>query len=122
MNQKFIQKSITTSLMAGLIAFSNIHANAMGFQKNINVNGSVSQNGLVVSDEAFYKMLDHTKPTKIALTFGMPDRITTLNNANGSQQGVIWTYKKAIKKGTANLDANFVFVAGQFKFVTLSDD
>ena len=118
MNQKFIQKTLLSSLMIGLLAFSNINANAMGFQKNINDNGTVSLNGLVVSDVAFYEMLDNAN--KVSLKFGMPDSISTLKNADGNQEGVIWTYKNSVKKGPAILDANFVFVAGEFKYVTLS--
>ena len=118
MNQKFIQKTLLSSLMIGLLAFSNINANAMGFQKNINDNGTVSLNGLVVSDVAFYEMLDNAN--KVSLKFGMPDSISTLKNANGNQEGVIWTYKNAVKKETTILDANFVFIAGVFKYVTLS--
>jgi hypothetical protein len=107
--------------MIGLLTFGSFNVSAMGFQKNINDNGSVNQNGLVVSDVAFYKMLDNTNPNKVSLKFGMPDTITTLKNAHGKQQGVVWTYKNAVKKDAANLDANFVFVAGQFKYVTLTN-
>ncbi len=121
MNQKFIQKTLLSSLMICLLAFSNINANAMGFQKNINSNGSVSLNGLVVSDVAFYEMLGNEKINKVSTKFGMPDSITTLKNARGNQEGVIWTYKNAVKKDTENLNANFVFVAGEFKYVTLSN-
>lgn len=119
MNQKFIQKTLLSSLMIGLLAFSIINANAMGFQKNINDNGTVSLNGLVVSDVAFYEMLNNAT-NKVSLKFGMPDSISTLKNANGNQEGVIWTYKNAVKKDSVNLDANFVFIAGVFKYVTLS--
>ena len=121
MNQKFMQQKLLNTLMIGLLAFSSFNASAMGFQKNINENGTVNHNGLVVSDLAFYKMLDNTNPNKVSLKFGMPDTITTLKNADGKKQGVVWTYKNAVKKDTANLDANFVFVAGQFKYVTLSN-
>jgi hypothetical protein len=121
MNQKFIQKQLLSSLMIGLLTFSSINASAMGFQKNINHNGTVNHNGLVVSDVTFYKMLDKSNPNKVSLTFGMPDTISTLKDANGEQKGVVWTYKNAVKKEAANLDANFVFVAGQFKYVTLSN-
>jgi len=121
MNQKFIQQKLLSSLMIGLLAFSSFNANAMGFQKNINENGTVNHNGLVVSDVAFYNMLDNTNPNKVSLKFGIPDTIATLKNADGNKQGVVWTYKNAVKKDAANLDANFVFVAGQFKYVTLTN-
>jgi hypothetical protein len=121
MNQKFIQQKLLSSLLIGLFAFSSFNANAMGFQKNINENGTVNHNGLVVSDVAFYNMLDNTNPNKVSLKFGIPDTIATLKNADGNKQGVVWTYKNAVKKDAANLDANFVFVAGQFKYVTLTN-
>ena len=121
MNQKFIKKQLVSSLMIGLFAFSSINASAMGFQKNIDDNGTVNLNGLVVSDVAFYQMLENTSPDKVSLKFGIPDSMTTLKAANGEKQGVVWTYKNAVKKDAANLDANFVFVAGQFKYVTLSN-
>jgi len=121
MNQKFIQSTVLGSIMIGTLAFSNFSANATGFQKNINKNGSINHNGLVVSDVTFYEMLNKTSTDKVAMKFGMPDTITTLKSADGSQEGVVWIYKDAVKKDTANLDANFVFVAGEFKYVTLSD-
>lgn len=121
MNQKFIQNTLLSSLMIGLVAFSNINANAMGFQKNINNNGTVSLNGLVVSDVAFYEMLDNATTEQVSLQFGIPDATSTLKSADGNKEGVIWTYINAVKKDTANLDANFVFVAGEFKYVTLSN-
>jgi hypothetical protein len=115
MNQKFIQSAVLGSLMFGAVIFGQFNANATGFNKNVN------NNGKVVSANQFYDMLDQTKASEIAIRFGMPDTITTLNDANGNQAGVVWTYKNAVDKDSEKLNANFVFVAGEFKYVTLSN-
>jgi hypothetical protein len=114
MNQKFIQSAILGSLMFGVLVFGNFDANANGFHKKANKNGEV------VSANQFYAMLDHTSDKEVAVTFGLPDTISTLKDADGSQAGVVWTYKNAVAKDSKELDANFVFVAGKFKYVTLS--
>ncbi|MDG1097555.1 MAG: hypothetical protein P8N23_08145 [Methylophilaceae bacterium] len=43
-------------------------------------------------------MLDKTNSNKVSLKSGIPDIITTLKNADGNKQGVVWTYKNAVKK------------------------
>jgi hypothetical protein len=116
MNQKFIQSAVLGILMFGVLAFGQFNANATGFNKKVN------NNGKVVSANQFYDMLDHTEPSNIAIKFGMPDTITTLNDANGAQAGVVWTYSNAVSKDSKNLNANFVYVAGEFKYVTLSNN
>lgn len=115
MNQKFIQSAVLGSLMFGVLVFGQFDANATGFNKNVN------NNGKVVSANQFYDMLDHTSSQEVAVTFGFPDTIATLKDADGSQAGVVWTYKNAVSKDSKELDANFVFVAGEFKYVTLSN-
>ena len=115
MNQKFIQSAVLGSLMFGVLVFGNFNANANGFHKNANKNGEV------VSANQFYNMLDHTSSEKVAVTFGLPDTISTLKDADGTQAGVVWTYKNAVERDSKELDANFVFVAGKFKYVTLSN-
>lgn len=115
MNQKFIQSAVLGSLMFGVLVFGQFNANATGFNKNVN------NNGKVVSANQFYDMLDHTNASEVAVKFGMPDTITTLNDAKGDLAGVVWTYKNAVTKDSKELDANFVFVAGEFKYVTLSN-
>ena len=114
MNQKFIQSAVLGSLMFGVLAFGQYNANATGFNKKVN------NNDQVLSANQFYHMLDQTKSTEVAVKFGMPDTITTLKDATGSQAGVVWTYKDAVTKESKTLDANFMFVAGKFKYVTLS--
>jgi hypothetical protein len=115
MNQKFIQSAVLGSVMFGVIIFGNFDANANGFNKK------PTNNGEVISANQFYNMLDNTESTDVAVKFGIPDTITTLKDADGDQAGVVWTYKEAVSKDSEKLDANFVFVAGQFKYVTLSN-
>lgn len=115
MNQKFIQSAVLGGLMFGVLAFGQFNANATGFNKNVN------NNGKVVSANQFYDILDHTKASEVAAKFGMPDIITTLNDAKGEMAGVVWTYKNAVTKDSKELNANLVFVAGEFKYVTLSN-
>lgn len=115
MNQKFIQSAVLGSLMLGVLVFGNFNANATGFNKTIN------NNGKVISSNQFYEILDKTEANEVAKTFGMPDTITTLKNADGELAGVVWTYQKAVSKQNLELDANFVYVEGVFKYVTLSN-
>ncbi len=112
MNQKFIQSAVLSGLMFGVIAFGNFSANAKDVDNN---------NDKVVSTNEFYKILDETKPNEVAKIFGRPDKIATLNDAEGDQAGVVWTYEKVVSKKNKILDASFVFVAGEFKYVTLSN-
>lgn len=115
MNQKFIQSAVLGSIMVGVLAFSNFSANAKGFNKNIN------NNGKPISTNQFYDILNKTEKEDVAKTFGKPDSITTLRNDDGELAGVIWTYQDAVSKKSGKFDANFVYVAGQFKYVTLSN-
>lgn len=115
MDQKFIQSAVLGSIMVGVLAFSNFNANANGFNKNIN------NNGKSLSSNQFYDILNKTEKEDVAKTFGKPDSITTLRNDDGELAGVIWTYENAVSKKDQKLDANFVYVAGQFKYVTLSN-
>ena len=115
MNQKFIQSTVLGSLMFGVIAFGHFNANATGFNKTI------KNNGTAVTANQFYETLNNSKSTDVAVKFGMPDTISTLKGADGNQAGVVWTYKDAVTKDSEKLDANFMFVAGEFKYVTLSN-
>ena len=115
MNQKFIQSVVLGSIMFGVLALGNFNANATGFNKNINKNGNT------ISSSQLYDILNKTEAEDIAKTFGTPDKITTLRNDSGELAGVIWTYQNAVSKQDEKLDANFVYVAGQFKYVTLSN-
>lgn len=119
MNQKFISRkvaesAILVSLLAGLLAFGNFKANAAGF------NSKAPNHGNVLSTGKFYNQLEKTKPTNIAKTFGMPDEIRTLKSTHGDTIGVVWVYRDAVAKEQNTMDANFVLVAGDFKYVTLA--
>lgn len=115
MNQKFIQSTVLGSIMVAAFVFSNFSANANGFNKNIN------NNGKSISTNQFYDILNKTEKEDVAKTFGKPDSISTLRNDSGELAGVIWTYQDAVSKKEVKFDANFVYVAGQFKYVTLSN-
>ena len=115
MNHKFIQSAALGSIMIGVLAFSNFNANANGFNKNIN------KNGKSISTNQFYDILNKTENEDVSKTFGKPDSITTLRNDEGELAGVIWTYQDAVFTKGEELDANFVYVAGQFKYVSLTN-
>jgi len=124
MNQKFIEnllmggKLIHSMFLAGLLfsllTFGNYYAHATGF------NQAIDQSGPVVSSNQFYDMLNHTKPKEVALTFGTPDKIARLEDFEGKVTGVIWTYQNAVSQKNEIMDANFVLVDGEFKYVTLT--
>lgn len=115
MNQKFIQSTLLGSILAGVLTFGNFSANATGFKT------PVTNNGQAISANQLYDLLNKTEPSKVAKTFGMPDKISSLNSAEGNLEGVIWTYKDAVSDQNKKLDANLVFVHGEFKYVTLSN-
>lgn len=114
MDQKFISSIFLGGLFFSLLTFGNFYANAKGFNKNNN-------EGRVISTNEFYNILDKTEPNEVAKAFGQPDKVITLKDADGDQAGVVWTYESAVSKKNKRLDANFVFVAGEFKYVTLSN-
>jgi len=119
MNQKFISSKIVesvvlVSLLAGLLAFGNFKANAAGF------NSKAPNHGNVLSTGKFYNQLEKTKPANIAKTFGMPDEIRALKSMEGDTIGVVWVYRDAVAEEQNTMDANFVLVKGNFKYVTLS--
>ncbi len=114
MNQKFIQSTLLSGLLVGMLAFGNFSVNAAGFNKN-NVN-----NGKVYSKTDFYKTLKSTQANEFASTFGMPDNIITLRDLEGDTTGVVWVYRDSVVANNEKLDANFVLVKGQLKYVTLT--
>ncbi|MEE9332361.1 MAG: hypothetical protein V3U89_09045 [Methylophilaceae bacterium] len=114
MNQKFIQSAFLGGLLVSSIAFGSFYVNAEGN------NNKVHNNGEAISANQFYDMLNKTKPNEVSLTFGAPDNITTLKDLAGDQTGVVWTYKNAVSKDNTILDANFMLVKGEFKYLTLS--
>lgn len=115
MNQKFIQSTLLGSILIGVLTFGNFSANATGFKT------PVTNNGQAITANQFYGLLNKTAPTEVAKTFGMPDKISSLNGAEGNLEGVIWTYEDAVAEKNEKLDANLVFIHGEFKYVTLSN-
>ncbi len=114
MNQKFIQSTLLGGLLVGLLAFGNFSANAAGFNKNI------ANNGEVYSKTDFYKILKNTKVSDFANTFGTPDNIVTIRDLSGDVTGVVWVYRDSVASKNKKLDANFMLVKGQLKYVTLT--
>ncbi len=114
MNQKFIQSVVLSSLLVGSLTFANFNAIAAGFNKK------VSSHGDIMTSEQFYQKLENTEPGALAKTFGMPDNISTLRSLHGDSIGVVWVYRDAVSAKTQTMDANFVLVKGDFKYVTLS--
>lgn len=110
MNQKFIRNIVMSSIVLGATAMA---ANATGF------NNSVT--GKALPSEKFYEIVGKTKPNQVAVNFGTPDKIATMRDTSGKVSGVVWTYKDAVASEDKKLDANFVLVNGQFKYVTLSN-
>ncbi len=114
MNQKFIQSAILGSALFLALAFGNFSVNAKDFKATVDFK---TDN---ISANQFYNLLDKTETGEVAKTFGSPDKMATLIGADGDQAGVVWVYEKAVSQKNEKLDANFVFVAGEFKYVTLS--
>lgn len=114
MSQKFIQSTLLGGALLAALTFGNFNANAKGFDTIVDLKKES------ISANQFYSLLNKTEADKVVKIFGAPDKMATLTNAEGSQKGVVWTYKKAVSQKNEKLDANFVFVAGEFKYVTLS--
>jgi len=114
MNQKFIQSTLLGGALFTALTFGNFSANAKGFKTIVDLEKES------ISANQFYDLLNKTESTEVVKIFGAPDKMTTLKNGEGSQEGVVWTYTKAVSQKNEKLDANFVFVAGEFKYVTLS--
>ncbi|MES2182415.1 MAG: hypothetical protein V4493_09995 [Pseudomonadota bacterium] len=115
MKRALLGKLIISSLVASSLIVGTISANASGFNKNS------ANDGKVMSSIKFYDMVERTQPNQVATNFGKPDEIITMKNASGDVAGVVWVYHDAVLKYHGMMDANFVLVNGQMKYVTLSD-
>lgn len=106
-------------LLGGLVltglAFGSFTANAEGFNQN------AAKDGKVMSQIKFQDVLENTSPNQLASNFGKPDEIVMMKNTAGDVAGVIWVYRDAVLKARGMMDANFVLINGQMKYVTLSD-
>jgi hypothetical protein len=110
MNQKFIRSIVLSSIVLGATAMG---ANATGLTESVT--------GKALPSQKFYEIVGKTKPNQVAVNFGAPDTIATIRDTSGKVSGVVWTYKNAVASQDKKLDANFVLVNGQFKYVTLSN-
>ena len=113
MSCKVVESMVLISLLAALLTFGHFKANAAGF------NSKAPNHGTVLSTEKFYNQLEKTKPTNIAKAFGFPDEIRALKSLEGDTIGVVWVYHDAVAEKRKTMDANFVLVKGNFKYVTL---
>lgn len=114
MKSVLLSKLVVSSLVASSLVLS-AQSQASGFNKN------AADDGKVMSSIKFYDMVERTQPNQVATNFGKPDEIVTMKNAAGDVAGVVWIYHDAVLKYHGMMDASFVLVNGQMKYVTLTD-
>lgn len=115
-----MKRALTKSIFLGALvlttlAFGSFKANASGFNQN------AAHDGKVMSSIKFQDVLENTSPNQLASNFGKPDEIVMMKNAAGDVAGVIWVYRDAVLKARGMMDASFVLINGQMRYVTLSD-
>jgi hypothetical protein len=115
MNQKFIKNIFIPSLLIGGLLASTLPANAAGFNKDKN------NNGTTMSSTKFYEVLAKTKMDQLGHNFGMPDEIQALKDTSGNRVGLVWVYHDAVKKENSMQDAHFVIINGELQYATLSN-
>ena len=114
-NKELVKSILLGSLVLTSLALGSFKASASGFNQN------AANDGKVMSAIKFQDILDKTSPNQLASNFGKPDEIVTMKNASGDVAGVMWVYHDAVLKTHGLMDARFVLVNGQMKYVTLSD-
>jgi hypothetical protein len=114
MNENIMKGIVLSSLVFGALVTSSFNANAAGFNKEPN------NDGTSMSSTKFYEVLAKTKPDQLASNFGIPDQIQTLRGTKGEVEGIIWIYHDAVLKQAGNQDARFILIAGEMKYVSLS--
>jgi len=114
-SREFLKSLLLGSLVLTSVAFGSFEANASGFNQN------AAHDGKVMSEIKFQDILQRTSPSHLASNFGKPDEIVMMKNAAGDIAGVIWVYHDAVLKTHGMMDARFVLVDGQMRYVTLSD-
>ncbi|MES2546746.1 MAG: hypothetical protein V4575_03500 [Pseudomonadota bacterium] len=115
-----MKRELTKSILLGglvlsTIAFGSFKANAAGFNQN------AAHDGKVMSPIKFHDIVEKTLPNQVANNFGKPDEIIMMKNATGDVAGVMWVYRDAVLKSHGMMDASFMIINGQMKYVTLSD-
>lgn len=115
MNSVLTKSILLGALVLASLAFGSFKAEAAGFNQN------AARDGKVMSQIKFQDVLENTSPHQLASNFGKPDEIVMMKNAAGDVAGVIWVYRNAVLKTRGMLDASFVLINGQMRYVTLSD-
>ncbi len=111
-----MQLNLTKKFLIVGLVIASIGANAAGFKK------SATYTGMVITPEKFYEIVENTKGGQVAINFGTPDSINTMREPSGAVSGVVWVYHNAVAKQDKKMDANFMIVNGELKYVTLSND
>ncbi len=109
-----MKQNFTKAILFGGLVVA-LGANAAGFHK------SITNAGLVITPEKFYEVVQKTKSDQVATNFGTPDNTLTMRDSAGAVTGVVWVYHNAVAKQDKLMDANFVIVNGEFKYVALSN-
>lgn len=115
MRQELLKSLLLGGLVLATITFGSFKANAAGFNQN------AAHDGKVMSPIKFHDMVEKTLPNQVASNFGKPDEIIMMKNAAGEVAGVMWVYRDAVLKQHGMMDASFMLINGQMKYVTLSD-
>ncbi len=115
MKTEFLKSALLGTLVISTIAFGSFKANAAGFNQN------AAHDGKVMSPIKFHDIVEKTLPNQVASNFGKPDEIIMMKNATGDVAGVMWVYRDAVLKAHGMMDASFMIINGQMKYVTLSD-
>lgn len=110
-----MKSALLSSLVAGSLVLSAFDVNASGF------NDSGADDGKVMSSIKFFDIVENTKPNQVATNFGKPDEIIVMKKTSGAVAGVVWVYHDAVLKYHGMMDARFVLVSGEMKYVSLSD-
>lgn len=110
LTKNVLLSSLILANLAGTFA-----ANAAGF------NHTKTNDGITMSSEKFYATVEKTKSNQVAANFGFPDNIVTMRNPTGEVTGVVWVYRNAVNKQNKVMDASFVILDGEFKYVALSN-
>jgi hypothetical protein len=110
-----LKSALLSSLVAGSLVLGAFDVNASGF------NDSGADDGKVMSSIKFFDIVEHTKPNQVATNFGKPDEIIVMKKPSGAVAGVVWVYHDAVLKQHGMMDAKFILVNGEMKYVSLSD-
>lgn len=109
---------LLSTVVASSLVLGSFNAHADGFNNSGATDG---KDGKVMSQVRFYDTVEKTKPNEVAAHFGKPDEVIVMKKPSGSPAGVVWVYRDAVLKTHGMMDASFVLVDGEMKYVSLSD-